>query len=88
MSKKYFTENIIGNKQNKKIIKKKHEMGNTAIGYDLQYKPYEALHRLDYTSDTKESISQGHCSNKLNIKLSFVYYIILSQSRNFTKKLY
>ena len=26
---------------------------------------YDAVHRLDYTSDPKENISQGHCSNKL-----------------------
>ena len=39
---------------------------------------YEALHCLDYNSDPKETISQGHCSNKLDIKLSFVYYIIMS----------
>ena len=39
---------------------------------------YEALHRLDYNSDPKETISQGHGSNKLDIKLSFVYYILLS----------
>ena len=39
---------------------------------------YEALHRLDYTLDPKETISQDHCLNKLDIKLSFVYYIILS----------
>ena len=41
---------------------------------------YEALHRLDYTSDPKQTISQGHCSNKLDI-----LYIILSQIRIFTK---
>ena len=40
--------------------------------------PYEALHRLDYTSDPKKTLSQGHCSKKLDIKLTFVYHIILS----------
>ena len=38
---------------------------------------YEALHRLEHTLDPKKAIFQGHCSNKLDVKLSFVYYIIV-----------
>ena len=45
---------------------------------DASDKTYEALHRLEYTSDPKETISQVYYSNKLELKLSFVYYIFIS----------
>ena len=38
---------------------------------------HEALHRLEHTLNPKKAKFQGHCSNKLDVKLSFVYYIIV-----------
>ena len=34
--------------------------------------------------DTKKTIFQGHCRNKIDIELSYVYYVIVSYRRIFT----
>ena len=46
-----------------------------ALGHESDYK---ALHRLEHVLDPKQAIFQGHCSNKLDVKWSSVFYIIVS----------